>query len=165
MSHILTLQNAFARIVFLSTQGKLDEAEPLYKEALAIDKKVFGDEHPQVALALNNLAVLLEEGFGNYEESYKLKKEALAIWKKVHGDEHPLVATGLNNLAELLSDQGKHDEAAPLYKEAIAIFKKVVVLKNYPHPPSQVRYFSFFNTLRVKFINSNFSRFRKKIHV
>ena len=41
-------------------QGKLDEAEPLYKESLAIKKKVFGDEHPKVALALNNLAQLLK---------------------------------------------------------------------------------------------------------
>ena len=56
---MLTLQNACARVVFLSAQGKLDEAEPLYKESLAIKKKVFGDEHPDVALALNNLAALL----------------------------------------------------------------------------------------------------------
>ena len=90
------------------SQGKLGEAEPLYKESLAIKKKVFGDEHPQVALGLNNLAVLLEEGFGNYEESYKLKKEALAIRKKVFGDEHPDVAGSLNNLAELLMDQVRY---------------------------------------------------------
>ena len=44
---------------FSSSQGKLGEAEPLYKESLAIKKKVFGDEHPEVALALNNLAELL----------------------------------------------------------------------------------------------------------
>ena len=41
-------------------QGKYDEAEPLYREALDIRKKVFGDEHPNVAQSLNNLASLLE---------------------------------------------------------------------------------------------------------
>ena len=56
---MLTLRNSCARVVFLSAQGKLDEAEPLYKEALAIDKKVYGDEHPDVAHDLNNLAGLL----------------------------------------------------------------------------------------------------------
>ena len=43
-----------------AAQGKLDEAAPLYKESLAFRKKVFGDEHPKVAIALNNLAVLLK---------------------------------------------------------------------------------------------------------
>ena len=42
-----------------AAQGKLDEATPLYKEAIAIFKKVHGDEHPSVATLLNNLAELL----------------------------------------------------------------------------------------------------------
>ena len=46
--------------MFLSAQGKLDEATPLYKESLAIRKKVLGEEHPDVAQSLNNLAALLE---------------------------------------------------------------------------------------------------------
>ncbi len=46
-------------IIAFSSQGKYDEAVPLYKESLAIRKKVFGDEHPKVATALNNLAELL----------------------------------------------------------------------------------------------------------
>ena len=41
-------------------QGKYDEAEPLYRETLAILKKVHGDEHPSVATGLNNLASLLK---------------------------------------------------------------------------------------------------------
>ena len=41
--------------------GKLDEAEPLFKQSLAIRKKVFGDEHPDVAGSLNNLASLLQD--------------------------------------------------------------------------------------------------------
>ena len=80
----------------------------MYKESLGIRKKVFGEEHPDVAQSLNNLAVLLEEGFGNYEESYKLKKESLAIKKKVFGDEHPDVALALNNLAVLLKSQVRY---------------------------------------------------------
>ena len=39
-------------------QGKLDEAEPLMMESLAIRKKAFGSGHPQVAVGLNNLAEL-----------------------------------------------------------------------------------------------------------
>ena len=36
-------------------QGKCEEAEPLYKHSLAIDKKVYGPDQPEVATDLNNL--------------------------------------------------------------------------------------------------------------
>ena len=42
-------------------QGKYDEAEPLAREAVAIYRKVHGDEHPYVATGLNTLAGLLKE--------------------------------------------------------------------------------------------------------
>ena len=41
-------------------QGKLDEAEELMKQALAIDKKVYGEDHPEIATDLNSLALLLK---------------------------------------------------------------------------------------------------------
>lgn len=40
-------------------QGKYEAAKLLYEEAIAIWKKVHGDEHPLVATGLNNLAGLL----------------------------------------------------------------------------------------------------------
>ena len=91
-----------------ATQGKLDEAAPLYKEAIAIWKKVHGDEHPLVATGLNNLAVLLDEDPKNWDEAEKLYKESLAIRKKVFSDEHPDVAGSLNNLAGLLRSQVRY---------------------------------------------------------
>jgi hypothetical protein len=39
--------------------NRLAEAEPLYRRALAITEKSFGPEHPDVAIRLNNLALLL----------------------------------------------------------------------------------------------------------
>ena len=40
------------------TQGKYDEAEPLYVRALAIWEKVLGADHPDTAESCNNLAAL-----------------------------------------------------------------------------------------------------------
>ena len=42
------------------TQGKYDDAAPLYREAVEIWKKAHGDTHPLVATGLNNLAGLLK---------------------------------------------------------------------------------------------------------
>lgn len=40
-------------------QGKHEEAAPLYQRSLAICEKSLGPDHPAVAAALNNLALLL----------------------------------------------------------------------------------------------------------
>ena len=71
-----------------AAQGKLDEAEPLFKESLAIKKKVFGDEHPSVATGLNNLALLLYHQ-QKYNEAKTYMEQALNIRAKVLGPDHP----------------------------------------------------------------------------
>jgi tetratricopeptide (TPR) repeat protein len=86
-------------------KGKYDEAELLYRRALAIREKVLGPDHPDVAASLNNLATLLDKQ-GKYDEAEPLYRRALAIRKKVLGPDHPDVAASLNNLAALLHKSG-----------------------------------------------------------
>ena len=102
----------------------MDEAEPLQREALRIDKQVYGDGHPAVARDLNNLAFLLKSQVrakstehyeticlkflalqGRYDEAKPMYEESLRIRRKVLGNEHPDVAQSLNNIAQLLKDQ------------------------------------------------------------
>ena len=85
----------------MQEEGELDKAKPLFEQALEIDKKAYGSDHPEVALGLNNLASLLRE-LGELDKAKPLLEQALEIWKKAHGSDHPSVATGLNNLALLL---------------------------------------------------------------
>ena len=73
-------------------QGRYAEAEPLYKRALAIQEKALGPDHPDVATALNNLAVLYRHQ-GRYAEAEPLYKRALAIEEKALGPDHPDVAS------------------------------------------------------------------------
>ena len=47
-----------------TAQGKLEEALQLYDRALAIDEKVLGPDHPDVARDLNNKAGLLRQMVG-----------------------------------------------------------------------------------------------------
>ena len=48
----------------------------MYNESLAIYKKMLGDEHPDVADSLNNLAVLYKNQ-GKYDGAEKMYNEAL----------------------------------------------------------------------------------------
>ena len=56
-------------------------------EALEMRKKLLGEEHPDVAQSINNLAGLYY-GQGRYSEAEPLYVEALAIAEKVLGKEH-----------------------------------------------------------------------------
>ncbi len=111
------------QVVELDQQGKYNEAIPLAEQALAILKKVLGENHLNTATSLNNLAGLYEFQ-GRYAEAEPLYKEALAIYKQQLGDNHPSTASILNNLAIFYFSQKKYAEAEPFYKEDLAIRKQ-----------------------------------------
>ena len=104
-------------------QGRYAEAEPLYKRALEIAQKTFGEEDPNVvAIDLNNLADLYRQQ-GRYAKAELLFKRALEIGENVLGKEHPDVADRVNNLALVCFDQGRYTEAERLYRRALKAFE------------------------------------------
>ena len=62
-------------------QGKYEAAEPLYVDALAMWKKLLGEEHPDVAQSMNNLAALYYSQ-GKYEEAIKCNQMHKTIFFK-----------------------------------------------------------------------------------
>ena len=108
----------------LKQQGKLDEALKIFYEALAISKRALGDDHPTVAIRLNNIASVLQAQ-GKLDEALEKNKEALEITKRALGEDHPNVATLLNNIAWVLKVQGKVGEARTYWQQALAIRKRV----------------------------------------
>jgi tetratricopeptide (TPR) repeat protein len=86
-------------------EGEYAKAEPLYQEALRIQRKVLGPEHPDTANSLDNLAGLYQ-AMGEYAKAEPLRHEALRIRQKVLGPDHPETAVSLNNLGELYRTMG-----------------------------------------------------------
>jgi tetratricopeptide (TPR) repeat protein len=105
---------------FYQGQGLYDKALPFCKECLEVTKKRLGEEHPDVATSLNNLAALYKSQ-GQYFKAEPLYQEALALRRNLLGEEHLDVAQSLNNLALLYSSQGRYSKAEPLYQEALAL--------------------------------------------
>jgi eukaryotic-like serine/threonine-protein kinase len=105
--------------------GQYTNAESMHREALVLRKKLLGNEHPDVASSLNNLANALRAQ-GRLNEAETLFREALAMRKKLLGSEHPEVASSLQNLAVMLADQGSLAEAETLFREALAMRKKLL---------------------------------------
>nr|WP_235116116.1 tetratricopeptide repeat protein [Desmonostoc muscorum] len=116
---------------FYNGQGLYNQALPWYEQCLEVTKKRLGEEHPDVALSLNNLA-LLYHSQGRYSEAEPLYIQALALTRKLLGEEHPDVAQSLNNLAALYYSQGRYSEAEPLLIQALALTRKLLG-EEHPH--------------------------------
>ncbi|MCZ6661119.1 MAG: tetratricopeptide repeat protein, partial [bacterium] len=92
------------------------------KRALAINEKTLGTDHPDVALSLNNLA-LLYFAQGQYAQAEPLYNRALGILEKTVPN-HPNLAALLDNLADLYTNMGRGDEAKKLLDRARRIRAK-----------------------------------------
>ena len=110
---------------YAQARGNYREAGPLYERSLQIWEKVLGEEHPDVARSLNNIASLHKDQ-GDYERATPLLERSLQIWEKVLGEEHPDVARSLNNIAMLHQDQGDYERATPLLERSLQIREKVL---------------------------------------
>ncbi len=103
--------------------GDYQEANDSYREALAIQKKLLGENHLDLAYTLNNLA-MLEEKRGEHLEAERLYQKVLALKTEHLGEDHPHLATTLNNLALLYNNTGDYAQAEPLYRRALEIREK-----------------------------------------
>ncbi|NER24901.1 MAG: tetratricopeptide repeat protein [Symploca sp. SIO1C2] len=106
------------QVLELNNQGRSADAIPLAKSALAILQQVLGEEHPDVAQNLNNLAALYYNQ-GRYSEAEPLLRQALEMNQRLLGEEHPNVASTINNLAALYNNQGRYSEAELLYRQSL----------------------------------------------
>ncbi|MCP3462691.1 tetratricopeptide repeat protein [Bradyrhizobium sp. CCGUVB23] len=106
-----------------AAQGHDDQAEPLYKRAVALLEKSLGLDTPEIAPELNNLAALYQRQ-QRFAEAEPLFKRALAIREKTLPREHPDVGQSLNNLATLYVKQERYADAEPLFQRALAIYQK-----------------------------------------
>ena len=106
-------------------RGQYPDAGALWKQALTVNERVLGAEHPDTLSSLNNLALLYAEQ-GKYELAEPLYQRALASYERVLGAEHPNTLSSLNNLAGLYHNQGKYELAEPLYQRALATRERVL---------------------------------------
>ncbi|CAE7359291.1 Klc, partial [Symbiodinium sp. KB8] len=97
----------------LQDQGKLDEAEPLFRECLKHRRAKLGNSHVSTLTNMNNLALLLKKR-GQWDEAESLHRECLKVTRSKLGDLHPNTLNSLHGLAGLLMFRRRMDEAEPL---------------------------------------------------
>ena len=110
----------------LKKQGKIQDAERLFRNALDIDQKTFGNAHANVSRDCMNLAMLYSDT-NKFSEAEQMFKRALAIDEQMGGPDHPFVALDLESYASMLKKCKRAPEAEALEKRAKEIQTKVVL--------------------------------------
>ncbi len=101
-------------------RAEYEAAKPLHERALKVREQTLGRDHPDTAISLNNLAVLLQDS-GDLEGAQTLCERALNIRQRVLGANHPDTATSLNNLGRLRQAQAQMDQAKNLFERALEL--------------------------------------------
>ncbi|MCJ1334712.1 hypothetical protein MMC10_011424 [Thelotrema lepadinum] len=101
------------------SDGQFDEAEELYKRALAGNEEKLGPQHSDTLRTVHNLAIVYRNK-GRYDEAKELYKRALAGNEEKLGPEHPNTLRTVEGLALVYDNKGQYDEAEELYKRALA---------------------------------------------
>lgn len=104
---------------------RYEDAEPLYREALAIREKELGEFHRRTAMTLNGLGITLSSLDRN-DEALPYLQRATQIRRQILPPDHPDVAQSFSNLGAFYKDRNRLDEAEPLLKEASEIWGKIL---------------------------------------
>ncbi len=103
-------------------RGDLEGAAALYREALARERRRFGDGHPRVALPLFNLGLILRR-LERPAEARLLLEEAWTIHRQVYGPGHPTTLLTEMQLASALVLAGQLERAEVLLGETLAALR------------------------------------------
>jgi tetratricopeptide (TPR) repeat protein len=104
--------------VMLVHNGKLDEAEKLERETLAIQLRVFGTDNLGTISSMINLAGI-QKDMGRDEEAEKLFRQTLDLEGRVLGPDQPETAETKYDLACLLARRGQIEETLSLLRQAV----------------------------------------------
>jgi serine/threonine-protein kinase len=104
--------------LFYLNQGRLDESEATYREALALFRAI-DPKHFEVGKCLNGLA-LIDSRRRRYAEAEKTMEEVEALFREVLGEKHSFTWQVRGNRASQIRFQGRLEEAETLEREVAA---------------------------------------------
>jgi tetratricopeptide (TPR) repeat protein len=95
-------------------------AKQTYERALEVDRRVLGDDHPRIAMHLNNLAIVAQN-LGDLKQAETLYRDAIHRMERAYGERHPETIGAIDNYGLLLQREGRLAEAEPLLRSALAL--------------------------------------------
>jgi serine/threonine-protein kinase len=108
-------------------QGKFEEAERLYRDALATLRRAYGPRDARLASVLNGLGIVLDER-GDPAAAERVLRRAIDLHRAAR-DSVPAVY--YHNLALALERQNRFDDALGMHQKALAVYRQAY---SRPHP-------------------------------
>lgn len=105
--------------------GEPAAAAVLFRRALALQQKLHGASHVEVAQELSNLSQTLI-GLGQFDQAEALSRQALSMHQKLLGPENLEVAENVHGLALVFLEQGKYDQAESLLRQSQAMLQRLL---------------------------------------
>ena len=118
-----TIETLFALAKVLDAEGKASEAEPVWREAVALWPKYGEDQNELKLFILRGLAVTLEHQ-NKWSDAETIWGDSLVLWRKRAGNEHPESMFTLRSIGLALEAQHKWPEAESVHREALALSRK-----------------------------------------
>lgn len=109
----------------LTSLGRFSEAIPLLQANADSTRQLYGEQHPNLAGALHQLASALRQS-GDAAAAIPVFREALGLYERNSGKEHNFVAICLTGLAQSLSAIGNHEEAIADLRKAADIYARTL---------------------------------------
>ena len=110
---------------FMEYSGKSDRAERLSRQALVLDRALYGDQHDRVAIEMAHLgSTLVAERKRGAADT--ILHEAVAILRQNHPEGHLELANALRSLGMALVDSRHWDEAEPVWRESAELNKRLL---------------------------------------
>jgi len=114
---------------FYNGQGRHEDAEMMYKCALAGFEKAWGPEHTSTLAAVHNMGKLYADQ-DRHKDAELMYNRALAGYEKAFGPEHMFTSDTVNNLGYLYTVQWRHKDAEMMYNRALASKEKSLGLEH-----------------------------------
>ncbi len=118
----ITIPGPFSQHLKSQQDGSWEKV--YYERALAISEQLMGDQHPDVAQVLDNLAIFAGY-YGDYLSAEFYFERALAIRLAELGDYHLETARSFNNYGALLAAKGNYAKAQEQHNRALVIRRTV----------------------------------------
>jgi CHAT domain-containing protein/tetratricopeptide (TPR) repeat protein len=117
---IVAAYEANKSLDYLFIDNKFDDMLPVAEHAVKYTRRVWGDQHPDVAASLYHLSHCYF-GLGNYRRAEELGRESLEIRKKLLGPNHPDYAQSLYLMGEIFQETGEYVAAMEAFRKALDI--------------------------------------------
>jgi tetratricopeptide (TPR) repeat protein len=109
----------------LYSQGRYSDAEHRFRQALLLQRRLYGQKHGDIARSLKDLARALDDD-GDLKSALPLMQSAVTMQRELRGSEpHPDLADAINDLGLLLEENGDYDQSEKMYRESIAMFRRL----------------------------------------